>query len=52
MMFLENLADSPKWYEIISVYWQWLIGFFLALGLLWRVTRKTTKLNRKNKRDF
>jgi PAS domain S-box-containing protein len=41
-MFLENLTE-PRWYEIIANYWGWVVGFFLALGVLWRFTRKTTQ---------
>jgi PAS domain S-box-containing protein len=43
LMFLENLPESHTWFEAISLYWGYIVGFFGALGVLWGFTRKTTK---------
>lgn len=38
-MFL--IDPSKTWFELISEYWQWILGFFLALGYIYRAGKKT-----------
>lgn len=42
-MFID---EQKTWFELVAYYWQYVVGFFMALALVWQATKKTTTTGR------
>ena len=40
---MEEVPHVQTWYETISTYWGWIVGFLAAVGFIWKATRNTKK---------